>query len=158
MNAKPNYVSLLEAAYGAPSQAAFGSAVFFESLKSADDLEKLALAKYRFFVGELWERYGEEAWMRSWKEVYERQSGAMHDIVSELRGIQDKDAALSALMILDNIEDAEKARTALSSAFNDPAVTDLRVYNLGDGGAMSGILVAGRRSSAETTFLVFLLD
>jgi hypothetical protein len=42
---------------------------------------------------------------------------------------------------------------------DDPAVTELRVFNLGDGGAMSGILVAGRRAgTADATFLVFLLD
>ena len=29
--------------------------------------------------------------------------------------------------------------THLSSAFDDPAVTELAVYNLGDGEAMSGI-------------------
>jgi hypothetical protein len=158
MDEKPNYVLLLEAVYGAPSQAAFGSAVFYEPLKATDDLEKLALAKYRYFVGELWERYGEEAWMGPWKEVYARKVGSRQDIVAELRGIQDSDATLSVPMILDNIEGAEKARAALSTAFDDPLVTDLRVYNLGDSGAMSGLLVAGRRSNGETTYLVFLLD
>ena len=47
-------------------------------------------------------------------------------------------------MILDNIDDAEQARSALSAAFDDPAVTELAVYTLGDDGA--------------ATFLVFLLD
>jgi hypothetical protein len=38
-------------------------------------------------------------------------------------------------------------------------VTELRAFNLGDGGAMSGLLVAGRRSlGGESTFLVFLMD
>ena len=41
----------------------------------------------------------------------------------------------------------------------DPAITELRVFNLGDGEAMSGLLVAGyRKAAAEATFLVFLLD
>lgn len=158
MDAKPIYVSLLEAAFGAPSQAAFGSAVFFELLKVTEDLEKMALAKYRYFVGELWERFGPDAWMGPWKEVYARKARARNDVVTELRSIRDADAAISVPMILDNIQDAEKARAALSTAFDDPTVTDLRVYNLGDGGAMSGLLVAGRRSNAETTYLVFLLD
>jgi hypothetical protein len=79
--------------------------------------------------------------------------------VAELRGIQDADAALSVPMILDNIEGAEKARLALSSVYDDPKMTDLRVYNLGDGGAMSGLLIAGRHvGSGEAVFLVFLLD
>ena len=62
-------------------------------------------------------------------------------------------------MILDSVEEAETARAALSVAFDDPSVTELRAFNLGDGGAMSGLLVAGRRgASGETTFLVFLMD
>ena len=38
-------------------------------------------------------------------------------------------------------------------------MTELRVFNLGDGEAMSGLLVAGRRgATGEATFLVFLMD
>ena len=104
-------------------------------------------------------RYGEDAWMGPWKEVYARPAGAKPDIVAELRGIADPDARNSAPMILDNIDGVEQARAALTAAFDDPAVTELRVFNLGDGGAMSGLLVAGRRQETdETTFLVFLMD
>jgi hypothetical protein len=157
--AKPQYVAALEAAYGAPSQAGLGSAVFHMQMNAGDDLSKAALAAYRYFVGELWERWGEAAWMGPWKEVYVRPTGARPDIVTELRGIQDADAALSAPMILDSVQNAEKARAALAAAFDDPAVTELRVFNLGDGGTMSGILAAGRRGAAgEATFLVFLMD
>jgi hypothetical protein len=47
----------------------------------------------------------------------------------------------------------------LSAVFDDPAVTELRVFNLGDGGAMAGVLVAGRHgASGAATFLVFLMD
>ena len=157
--AKPQYVAALETAYGAPSQAGFGSAVFHEQMKAGDDLEQGALAKYQYFVGDLWERWGEEAWMSPWKEVYARQTGAKTDIVAELRGIADPDAAISVPMILDNIDGAERARAELAAAYDDPAVTDLWVYNLGDGGAMSGLLITGRRQgTGEATFLVFLMD
>jgi D-alanyl-D-alanine carboxypeptidase len=156
---KPATVTALEAAYGAPSQAGFGSAVFHEEIKTGDSLEQAALAKYKFFVGDLWSRYGEDAWMGPWKEVYAREPGAKPDIVGELRGIKDRDAAISVPMILDAIGGAEKARAALASVYDDPAVTELRVYNLGDGGAMSGLLLAGRSGNAQdATFLVFLLD
>ncbi len=164
---KPAYVTQLELAYGAPSQAAFGSAVFFEHVQADDDLAAAALAKYRYFTGDLWDRYGEEAWMGPWKEVYARKAGARKDIGSELRGITDIDARISAPMILDVVQGADRACEALAAAYDDPAVTELRVFNLGDGGAMSGILVAGRRSagggakgegSNEAIFLVFLLD
>ena len=67
---EPAYVPALEAAYGAPSQAAFGSAVFHEQSKAADDLAQAALAKYKYFIGDQWERFGEAAWMGPWKEVY----------------------------------------------------------------------------------------
>ena len=62
-------------------------------------------------------------------------------------------------MILDNLEGAEQARSALAAVFDDPAVTELAVYNIGDGGAMAGILLAGRRQgTGAATFLIFLLD
>ena len=41
----------------------------------------------------------------------------------------------------------------------DSAATEISDYNLGDGGAISGLLVAGRRAeTGESIFLVFLLD
>ena len=58
---KPKFVIELEAAYGVPSQAAFGSAVFYNEMEATDDLEKSAFETYRYFVGDLWERFGEEA-------------------------------------------------------------------------------------------------
>jgi len=62
-------------------------------------------------------------------------------------------------VIPDDVENAEAARAALSAAFDDSAVTEFLVYNVGDGGAMAGLLVAGRRAeTGEATFLVFLLD
>jgi hypothetical protein len=151
------YVTALQAVYGAPSQAAFGSAVFFET--TANDLEQAALAKYRYFVGELWERYGEAAWLGPWHKVYTRPPRAKADIVAELRGITDQAAQLSVPMILDAVQDADQAHVALSAAFDDPTVTELTVYIIGDGAAMSGLLIAARRAATgESTFLVFLMD
>lgn len=65
---KPLYISDLEAVYGPPSQKAFGSAVFYETMKDKD-LTKAALKTYRYFIGELWDKYGEDAWLGAWKEV-----------------------------------------------------------------------------------------
>jgi len=155
---KPQYVKDLEAAYGAPSQAGFGSAVFYAAVDPAKKLEEAALEYYHYFVGDLWERWGEDAWMGPWKEVYARKDGVEPDIVAELKGITDADAKQSVPMILEVVENAEAARKALAAAYDDPAVTELRVYNLGDGEAMSGLLVAGRRDSGDATFLVFLMD
>jgi hypothetical protein len=146
-------VTNLQATYGAPSQAAFGSAVFSEKLGDGANLEQAALAKYRYFVGDLWDRYGEDAWMGPWKEVYARSVEAERNIVAELGSIQDRNAALSPPMIV------EVAPYALSAAFDAAEITDLRVYNIGDGEAMSGLLVAGCCSNdGEALFLVLLMD
>lgn len=152
-------VAKLEAAYGPPSQAAFGSAVFTAKLDKDRDLEQVARETYRSFVGGLWERYGEEAWMGPWKQVYARQDGATADIVGELRGIADQQAATSVPMILDEIDSPEAARAALVAVYDDSAVTDLRVFSIGDGEAMSGLLIASARAATGVaTFLVFLMD
>lgn len=155
----PAHVRQLERAYGPPSEQGFGSAVFHSTVRAEDSLEAAATKSYRRFVGAKWERFGEKAWMEPWREVYCREEGARHDIVSELRGIADQDTRNSVPMILEFVEDAAAARAALSVAFDAPQVTELRVFNLGDGRAMSGLLVAGRRgSTGETVVLVFLMD
>lgn len=157
--ANPAYVTALEAAYGPPSQAGFGSAVFYKQNGKAADLEQAAQAQYRYFVGDLWDRYGAGAWLGSWQQVYTRPAGARPAVVSELRAIKDRTAAQSVELLLDEAADPPAAQQALSAAFDDPAITDLSVYKIGDGAALSGILVAGRRAPAgETTLLIFLLD
>jgi len=153
------YVAQLEAAYGPPGQQGFGSAVFHEALRPGDDLATAALAKYRYFVGPLWDRFGEQAWMGPWREVYSRPSDARRDIVAELRAIEDREAQRSLTLLLDATENAATARAALATAFDDAAMTELRVFNLGDGAAMSGLLVAGRRApGGDTTYVVVLMD
>lgn len=156
---KPAYVTALEEAYGAPSQEAFGSAVFYEQLEPSDDLEAAALRNYKYFAGDLWKRYGEEAWMSTWKEAYRRPEGATHDIQAELAALEDRETRMQVDMILNNVDQPEQAQAALADAFDAVEVNELRAYNIGDGEAMSGILIAGRRAKeGETTFLAFLLD
>ena len=156
---KPDYVTALERFYGAPSQDGFGSAVFYERLPADADLEQTALAQYRYFVGDLWERYGEDAWMGPWRQVYTRPADGNANIVAELRSLEDRAARQSAALIVDEIDNAEDARAALAAAFDSAAVTELSVYKLGDGAAMSGILVAAHRAATgEMLFLIFLLD
>jgi len=158
-SAKPVYVTDLEKAYGAPSQEAFGGAVFFERLKSDADLEKEALAKYKYFVGEQWDRLGgDKAWLGPWKKVYSRKAGSRHDIAKELNGIEDADASISVPLVLELIQNAEAAVKALAAAYDAPEVTELNAYTIGDGGAMSGLLLAGRRENGEATFLAVLMD
>ncbi len=144
---------MLTAAYGPPSQAAFGSAVFNEPLTSAQALGDAAQTVYRSFVGDLWTRYGEDAWLGPWRELYARPADAEADVVGELRGLDDAGARSAAEMLLDNDP------AALAAVFDDPDLSELRVFTIGDGEAMSGLLVAGRRATQEeATFLAFLMD
>ena len=155
----PDSLTALEAVYGPPSQAGFGSAVFHCVLPEAERLADAALAQYRTFVGPLWERYGVTAWLGPWREVYARPAGAAANLVAELRGVADLDAQLAIPLILEPGEQTEAAGPALAGAFDDPAVTELRVFSLGDGGAMSGLLIAGRRAATgDAIFLVWLMD
>ena len=60
---------------------------------------------------------------------------------------------------LEGLQDPQKGYKALAAAFDDPLVTDLNVYNIGDGGAISGLMIAAwRKKTGEVTFLVFLMD
>jgi hypothetical protein len=157
--ALPADVTALMVVYGAPSQAGFGSAVFYEVIEPGATLEAVALRYYQHFVGELWEQFGADAWMRPWKQVYTRTGGVTPDIVSELRAIADPVAAqfVPILLLADSDEPAQ-AQQALAAVFNDPQITDLSVYAIGDGAAMSGLLLAGSRTTHETTLLISLLD
>lgn len=94
--------------------------------------------------------------MGPWRLVFERR--AKGDILAELHGLDDPQIRSSADMVLDATADPSFGRDALTAAFDDPAVHDLLVFAIGDGGAMSGLLVAARRDRNEATFLVFLMD
>jgi hypothetical protein len=144
--------------YGAPSQAGFGSAVFYELIEPESDLESVALRYYQHFVGKLWEQFGADAWMSAWKQVYVRPNGIQPDVVAELKAIGDRDAAqFVPILLLSETDDEARAQQALANVFNDPQVTDLSVYAIGDGAALSGLLVAGYRPN-EMTILISLID
>jgi hypothetical protein len=156
--ALPDNVKDLQTTYGEPSAAGFGSAVFFEPQPAADDLETAALDKYKHFVGKSWTPEREAAWLGAWRKIYTRPSGDRADIIAELRAISDRAARSSVTMLLDSVDNPDQARQALTAAFDDAAVLQLAVYNLGDGEAMSGLLIAARRDDSAAVFLVFLLD
>jgi hypothetical protein len=154
----PDYTDLVNL-YDTPSQAGFGSAVFDQLIEPGTDLEAIALRYYQYFVGKLWEQYGESAWMSTWKQVYIRPDRIQPDIVAELRAIADPLAAQYVpILLLTETDDEDRAQQALATVFNHPQVTDLRVYEIGDGAALSGLLLLGSRTTGETTILVSLLD
>ena len=98
-------------------------------------------------------------WLSAWQQIYARPQGAERAVVSELRAIKDRSSAQSVELLLDEAADPPTAHQALAAAFDDPAVTELVVYKIGDGAAMAGLLVAARRAAGgQTLVLVFLLD
>lgn len=155
----PLYYTDLVTLYGAPSQSGFGSAVFYDQIETGSDLEPIALHYYQHFVGDLWEQFGADAWMSAWKLVYDRPAKMPPDIVAEVRAIGDRSAAqFVPILLLDDTDNSDQARQALAAAYDDSQVTDLRIYAIGDGAAMSGLLLAGGRTTGEVTILVSLLD
>jgi hypothetical protein len=132
--------------------------VFHELIESRTDLESIALRYYQYFVGNLWEQYGESVWMSTWKPVYVRSGEIQPDIVAELRAIADQAAANHVpILLLDETDDQAKAQQALAAVFDAPQIINLSVYTIGDGAALSGLLVAGYRPN-EMTMLISLID
>jgi hypothetical protein len=153
---RPGYVEALEERFGSPNRNGFGSTVLFGTAANRDELVRLAGEAYKYFVGDLWDKWGEAAWMSAWRLVFERTTS--RGIVAELSELPDPQARSSADVILNGTEDPISSSAVLAEAFDHPAIEELIVYNIGDGGAMSGLLVAARRTNDEATFLVFLMD
>ena len=84
-DARPDYVRDLENSFGEPNQDGFGSTVLYASSTGDEDLDMLARAAYRYFLGGLWETRGESTWMAQWRMVHER--SARGDIVGELHDL-----------------------------------------------------------------------
>jgi hypothetical protein len=149
----------LQQLYGGPDVHGMGSSVVSLPLAADGNLEGAARKCYQDFCGEIWERFGPENWLGQWAEVYRRPSGQSGNIIEELKAISDHPTNLAASMILDNIDEAEAAHAALAEVFNDPAVTQLSIFRLGDGEAYSGLLIAARKGDSDpATFLTFLMD
>lgn len=151
--AKPSFVVEMEQVFGVPSQAAFGSAVFFDPDIKTTNLEEFALSKYKHFCGDTWTRFGEENWLANWTLVQSYDSQSKAQIVDTLRSLEDRDAKQLASMLLDNANSV----ITLSTAFDAPSVSVLHIYRIGDGNAMSGLLIAGSRPEGAV-LLVFLMD
>ncbi len=107
----------------------------------------------------MWEEYGESAWMSQWKQVYSRPDEVQPDVVAELRAIVDPLAShFMPIMLMAETDDKDRAQQSLASVFNDPLINELKVFSIGDGAAMSGLLLAGSSATGETTIIVSLLD
>lgn len=153
---KPDYVSELESVFGPPSSSAWGSAVFFDQVSPTSPLEFTALTTYRLFVGELWKRFGEDAWMSGWRPVFTR--AGTGNIVDELERLDDWALGHAVEVLLHGGDNVDRRASTMRTAFDAPDTQEVRVFTTGDGGQMSGLLIIGRRTNGDATSLVFLLD
>lgn len=153
-----NRTAALRAIFGPPSQLGFGSAVFAERVDQPQDLEAVAKRCYRHFLGKKWAAAGESVWMAPWQRVYTRPSNLRPAILAELHSIQNPAVRSSISMLLDGHDTPEAARQALSTVYDDAAMETVEVYTLGDGAALSGVLIVGRTRSGAATLLAFLMD
>ncbi len=161
MSDTKNYTPIIEALekiYGKRSSTGFGSAVFYDHSKQNASLSSIALDVYKLFMGEKWKAETESTWMSTWKLVYERSPGKAADILNELNNIQDADAKRSVPLLTELIENAEQGKLALAAAFNHADISQLQVYNVGDGEAMSGILLCGLFSDQTVCSVICLMD
>lgn len=149
----------LEDAFGAESDDAFGSAVFRRDLPPGDDLEALAREVYRDFTGELWDRFGAAAWLGTWSRVASRDGPDRTPVLHILTALTEPEVRSAADMLTAGHPDPDAAGRALAAAFDAPGVSELKLYRIGDGGAMSGVLIAAREDARNAAvFLVFLMD
>jgi len=156
----PSWVSQLEQVFGPASQAAFGSAVFYQADGDAGPagLEAAARDVYRTFCGELWEEFGVENWLGTWRRLYERPAEQAGDIVHEIQALPAPETRSAALMLWEGGPDPTQAQAALRAAFDTSTVLHLHIYQIGDAGAMSGALLAAETAAGAHCFLIILLD
>ena len=160
---RPAWLNLLEQTFGLPSQAAFGTAVFSETNADANataddsDLETRAKFWYQNFCGPTWEKFGPQNWLSTWLRVGSRVQPAV-PILQDLASLQDRQSRQSGEFMLEGHADVAATKRALSQAFDNPEMAERQIYRIGDGEAMSGILIAGRHRAGESVFLAFLMD
>lgn len=151
-------IEALQKVYGKASNTGFGSAVFYALPKQEKKLALIALENYKYFLGEKWNKESEPAWMSGWKLVYERNPGTKADILTELGNIKDADAKRSVPLLTELIENATEGKAALEAAFNHPNVSMLEVFSVGDGEAMSGLMISGLYADGSVCSVICLMD
>jgi len=96
--------------------------------------------------------------MKPWKKVYHREVESMTGIVTELAAIADADAKRSIALLTEFIPDPAAGIKAMASAFDHRDVKDLSVFTIGDGEAMSGIMVTAIYSGSYCCSVIALMD
>lgn len=148
----------LEKIYGTANSNAFGSAVFYEAIPESKTLEDMALKHYRNFIGAKWTEETEPVWLSGWKNVYVRNPGKEPDILTELDEIDDPAAKIPVPLLTEIITDVEQGRKILAVVFDHPLVKNLMVNLIGDGEALSGIIITGAFTDDKVCSVVCLMD
>lgn len=149
----------LEGSFGGPSSNGFGSAVFRRPLATEVELETVARGVYETFVGKMWSDFGPEVWLANFVELASRGANRGSKILDILRSLEDPTTRSAAALMLDGGTDPEASAGVLERAFDHAAISELRVFAIGDGGAMSGLIIASRDTECmEDILLSFLMD
>jgi hypothetical protein len=148
----------LEAVFGKPSTAGFGSAVFYEVSKMNESLTFIALEDYELFVGEKWNAETKALWMNDFRKVYERTPGTTDDILTELHNVKDNDAKQLVPLLTELVENAAHGRLALTAAFNHQDITNVELYKIGDSAAMTGLILCGLFKDHSACSVICLMD
>jgi hypothetical protein len=148
----------LEAVYGTANDKGFGSTVYHEASLPGESISELARRHYTKFLGKQWNSSTEKRWMSVWKKVYERPGGAKKDILAELASVSDQNAQAAIPLLTELIENADAGKKALAAAFNHPDLSTLAIHTIGDGEAMSGVMVSGLYGQIYSCSVIALMD
>lgn len=159
-NQERAFITALENAFGKASNTGFGSTTLYSFPATALAPELQSLDHYKRFLGAKWLDTPDQTnrWLKPWKQVYVRPVGSPADIINELKQLQDADIKPSIGLLIEFPEQVEQAKIALTNAFNDQNIHHLAIYNLGDGEAMSGIMVTGLYSSGLLLSVLAIMD
>jgi hypothetical protein len=150
-------IAALENIFGKATDAGFGSAVFHGATVAGDSVENKAVEHYKKFLGAKYNAEREQAWMSPWKNVFTR-SNKGSGIVSELASITDAEAKRSVPLFTEFTSEPEAAASALASAFDHEHVKDLAVFRIGDGEAMSGLILTTIYDDLYCCSVIALMD
>jgi hypothetical protein len=148
----------LERVFGKASAAGFGSAVFHGQAKPTETSASIAWEHFKSFLGPKWTPERQKAWEGGWKLLYTRPAAAEGNIMAELGSISDPEGKRAIPLLTELIEDADTAKKALTAAFNHADVRQLSMHHLGDGEAISGIMISALYNDGMACSVIALMD
>lgn len=172
----PQYALDLIALYGSPpsqpGDSLMGTAVLYEQVKPGTDVEHVALRFYQRCVKhDPRQDFINSRWMRTWKLLYQRTPEAQPNVFCELAMVAQRLDYIDRLgndlglyfypeeIIGDwEIQRNSTKQPVLATVFDDPAVDDFRIYAIGDGEVLEGLLLLAGRTNGAVTALVLLGD